>query len=178
MSERSQSTTSLPTQEHNPKLKKRSPNWLPTEEEQLAISWLHVSQDPESSNNQTGNQFYAKVCEHFNTMSKLHYCDADQIRIRWLAMNTATLKFSAIYNRICMSPPSGSSPIDWMKMTRELYQANNKGQAFKLEKAWEVVRDSPKWVQEGVNARKDPGSLLSLQQSSSHSTPSRDFSSS
>ncbi|MBW0547952.1 hypothetical protein O181_087667 [Austropuccinia psidii MF-1] len=65
-----------------------------------------------------------------------------------------------------------------MKMTWELYQANNKGKALKLEKAWEVVRDSPKWVQEGVNARKDPGSLLSVHQSSSHSTPSRDFSSS
>ncbi|MBW0499845.1 hypothetical protein O181_039560 [Austropuccinia psidii MF-1] len=77
-----------------------------------------------------------------------------------------------------MSPPSGSSSIDWMKITQELYQANNKRQAFKLEKSWEVVCDSPKWAQEGVNARKDPGSLLSVKKGSSHYTPSRDFRSS
>ncbi|CAH7689732.1 hypothetical protein PPACK8108_LOCUS24859 [Phakopsora pachyrhizi] len=40
--------------------KKCSPNWLPSKEEQLAISWINVSEQPEYAANQTGETFYKK----------------------------------------------------------------------------------------------------------------------
>ncbi|CAH7687788.1 hypothetical protein PPACK8108_LOCUS22627 [Phakopsora pachyrhizi] len=49
--------------------KKRSPNWLPSEEEQLAISWINVSEQPEYAANQTGETFYKKVEADFNKWS-------------------------------------------------------------------------------------------------------------
>jgi hypothetical protein len=62
--------------------KKRSPNWLPQEEEQLACSWLVVSQRPEFISNQTSESFFRAVELDFNQHSKLHHRDHDQIRIR------------------------------------------------------------------------------------------------
>ena len=50
--------------------KKRAPNWLPCEEEQLAITWIHVSEQPEFAVNQTGAMFVKKMESYFNTHSK------------------------------------------------------------------------------------------------------------
>ncbi|MBW0463706.1 hypothetical protein O181_003421 [Austropuccinia psidii MF-1] len=85
-------------------------------------------------------------------------------------MNTATLKFSAIYNSITNNPPSGSSPLDWMKMAKDLYQASNQGTSFKLEAAWDFLCYAPKWAQEGKNAHQEY--LKRLLQQSTPSTPS------
>ncbi|EFP85685.2 uncharacterized protein PGTG_11014 [Puccinia graminis f. sp. tritici CRL 75-36-700-3] len=98
--------------------KKRAPNWLPLEEEQLAISWVHVSEQPEFSNNQTGTM--------------------------WTSLNTATLKFAAIYNAIERNPPSGSSPEDWMATAMTVYAGQTKGIAFGSVAAWQKVQYCPK----------------------------------
>jgi hypothetical protein len=65
-----------------PPKKKRAPNWLPLEEEQLAISWLHVSEQPEFVENQSGKAFFLKINVDFNTWSKVHCCSANQIKTR------------------------------------------------------------------------------------------------
>ncbi|MBW0466219.1 hypothetical protein O181_005934 [Austropuccinia psidii MF-1] len=152
------------------KTKKRSSNWSPLEEEQLAKSWLHISEDPEASTNQTSEIFYKCVSSPFNSLNKGHECNADQMRIRGLAMNTSTLEFSAIYKNLSVNPPSGSSPSYWVAMSKDLYQANNKVASFKLDKAWEVSRNAPKWVQEGLNNRQD--SVVQSIQSIVPTTPS------
>lgn len=61
-------------------------------------------------------------------------------------MSTATLKFSAIYRNIERSPPSGSSPTNWMQHAKEIYSQQTKGQLFKVKGAWEVLRSHPKWI--------------------------------
>jgi hypothetical protein len=73
-------TTNPPAPE--PPKKKRAPNWLPAEEEQLAVSWLHVSEQPEFAANQSGEAFFLKIEVDFNTWSKTHYCSAKQIKTR------------------------------------------------------------------------------------------------
>jgi hypothetical protein len=60
-------------------------------------------------------------------------------------MNTATLKFSLIYNAIKRNPPSGSSPDDWMATAHTVYANQTRGNAFTLVLAWKRVRDVPKW---------------------------------
>ncbi|EFP90411.1 uncharacterized protein PGTG_16171 [Puccinia graminis f. sp. tritici CRL 75-36-700-3] len=134
----------VPTNNETTK-KKRAPNWLPFEEEQLAISWVHVSEQPEFSNNQTGTMFYKKIEENFNLFSKIHYRSHEQIKIRWTSLNTATLKFAAIYNAIERNPPSGSSPEDWMATAMTVYADQTKGVAFGSVAAWQKVRYCPKW---------------------------------
>ncbi|EFP90258.2 uncharacterized protein PGTG_16536 [Puccinia graminis f. sp. tritici CRL 75-36-700-3] len=125
--------------------KKRAPNWLPIEEEQLAISWVHVIEQPEFANNQTRTMFYRKIEENFNMYSKIHYRNHEQIKIRWTSLNTATLKFTAIYNAIEWNPPSGSSPDDWMSTAMTVYANQTKGTAFSSVSAWQKVCYCPKW---------------------------------
>ncbi|OAV92598.1 hypothetical protein PTTG_27564 [Puccinia triticina 1-1 BBBD Race 1] len=125
--------------------KKRGPNWLPREEEQLAISWINVSEQPEFANNQSGEAFFCKIESDFNTHSKVHFWDHAQIKTRWGVMNTATLKFLVIYNAIERNPPSGSSPDDWLQETMKNYQAQNKNVAFNCLSAWQKLRFAPKW---------------------------------
>lgn len=63
-------------------VKRRAPNWIPQEEEQLAISWSHISRQPELIHNQTSEIFYKKVAEHFNHHCSIHYREPNQVRIR------------------------------------------------------------------------------------------------
>jgi hypothetical protein len=60
--------------------KKRGPNWLPRQEEQLAISWINVRKQPEFATNQSGKTFYWNIQKDFNTHSKAHYRDHGQIK--------------------------------------------------------------------------------------------------
>ncbi|PLW29268.1 hypothetical protein PCASD_25085 [Puccinia coronata f. sp. avenae] len=144
----------VPTPEETPQKKKRSPNWLPDEEEQLAISWLHISEKPEFANNQSGEVFYRKIELDFNSHSKTHYRDFNQIKTRWVSLNTATLKFSAIYNNIERNPPSGTSPEDWLAAAKTAYHQQTKGLTFNSHSAWQKLRYAAKW-------RSDPHNEIS-----------------
>ncbi|KNE99330.1 hypothetical protein PSTG_07447 [Puccinia striiformis f. sp. tritici PST-78] len=83
--------------------------------------------------------------EHFNNYAKFNYRDHDQIRIRWTLLNTATLKFSAIYNAIFRMPPSGYNDAMIMAAAIETYAKRNKDVAFSSVPAWEILRHTPKW---------------------------------
>jgi hypothetical protein len=64
---------------------------------------------------------------------------------RWTGLNTATLKFSAIYNAIQRNPPSGTSPDNWMTSAKRIYHDQMKGVAFTLTLAWQKLRNAQKW---------------------------------
>ncbi|KAI7957492.1 hypothetical protein MJO28_004587 [Puccinia striiformis f. sp. tritici] len=125
--------------------KKRSSNWLPAEEEQLAITYLRISEDPEVGNNQAATTFHKKMEAHFNEHIKCNYRDHDQIRIKWGSLNTLTLKFSAIHNALVRNPPSGFNNAKIMATALQTYAAQNKNVAFSSLPAWEILRYSPKW---------------------------------
>jgi hypothetical protein len=64
---------------------------------------------------------------------------------RWTGLNTATLKFSSIYNAIQRNPPSGTSPDNWMTSAKRIYQEQIKGMAFTSTLAWQKLRNTQKW---------------------------------
>ncbi|PLW14566.1 hypothetical protein PCANC_15744 [Puccinia coronata f. sp. avenae] len=117
----------------------------PNTEEQLAISWLHISEKPKFANNQSGKVFYRKIKVNFNSYSKAHYCDFNQIKTRWVSLNTATLKFSAIYHGIECNPPSGTSSEDWLAAAKTAYHQQTKGLTFTSLAAWQRLRYAAKW---------------------------------
>jgi hypothetical protein len=65
--------------------------------------------------------------ELFFSLYQIH--KADNSYCRWTALNTATLKFSAIYNAIERNPPSGSSPDNWMATAQTVYANQTRGTA-------------------------------------------------
>ncbi|KAI7944968.1 hypothetical protein MJO28_010663 [Puccinia striiformis f. sp. tritici] len=130
--------------------KKRAPNWLPDEEAQLAVSYVNVSEQPEFAANQTSETFFRKVADDFNTYSKSHFRSWDVIRTRWGPLNTATLKFAAIYNALERNPPSGTGgTVDWLETAHATYRAQSKGASFGSVLAWQKLRHAPKWRNEG-----------------------------
>ncbi|PLW58153.1 hypothetical protein PCANC_04164 [Puccinia coronata f. sp. avenae] len=64
---------------------------------------------------------------------------------KWTGLNTATLKFSAIYNSIQRNPPSGTFPDDWITAAKRIYQDQSKGLAFTSMMAWQKLRNAAKW---------------------------------
>jgi hypothetical protein len=59
------------TQPQDDQTKGRGPKWTTLEVEQLAISWIAISQDPLFATNQSGTEFYTKVTEHYNKVPNL-----------------------------------------------------------------------------------------------------------
>jgi hypothetical protein len=64
---------------------------------------------------------------------------------RWTSLNTATLKFLAIYNALECNPPSGTSPEDWLITAKTAYQDQTKGTPFNSLAAWTKLCYSEKW---------------------------------
>lgn len=63
-------------------LKKRSPNWLASEEAQLAAAYLGRSQDAAIGTNQDSDTLWANIALDFNAASKVHVRDAAQCKTR------------------------------------------------------------------------------------------------
>lgn len=140
--------------------RKRGKKWTVPEEEQLAISWLVISEDPEHTNNQSGTDFYIKVAEHFAKAfpNAKEPRTGEQIKNHWKPINTATLKFSSIYGEIQRNPPSGHAPSDYMTIAKKEY-LNRTKENFKNEPSWQILRYAPKWTQaaNGKTASSNPG---------------------
>ena len=63
---------STPAQEIKPDSKKRSPNWLQSEEAQLAAAYFGRSQDAAIGTNQDSETLWANIALDFNAGSKVH----------------------------------------------------------------------------------------------------------
>ncbi|PLW11777.1 hypothetical protein PCANC_22086 [Puccinia coronata f. sp. avenae] len=153
--------------------KKRAPNWLPRKEEQLAISWLRVKATDVTSVAQTDFMLAGPTdtLEQRNNVSvgpadvtSVYKTDVTSVAATdlaaggcnrynpfggasssWTSLNTATLKFSAIYNALERNLPSGTSTEDWLITAKTAYQDQTKGTPFNSLAAWTKLRYSPKW---------------------------------
>lgn len=155
----------------NTNTKKRGDNFVTAEDEQLAISWIAISQDPKFANSQTGVEFYERVATHFKAACTIYPRSADQLKYRWKSINTSTLKFSSIYGAVQRNPPSGCSPADYMDIAKKEYQNQCKGQQFKDDVPWQILRYAPKWVQVANPIAKVSNPAVNVA-NSSISTPS------
>lgn len=123
---------------------KRGANWLPQDDEQLAKSWIKVSEDAIRSNGQKKDEFWRRVAEDYNEYSTGVERESSSVMHRWSHIQKATLKFSGIYHKLKNNWPSGSVLTDLIPDTKKAYQ-EQEGRQFIYEQAWLVVRDSPKW---------------------------------
>ncbi|PLW19620.1 hypothetical protein PCASD_18187 [Puccinia coronata f. sp. avenae] len=124
--------------------KKRSCNFGPEEEKQLAKSWLLISTDPIRLNNQSKEQFWLNVVDDFNMFTGGPSREALGLQSRWKTLQREVLKFCAIHNRIKDKLPSSSTPEDWLIRARQLYfEDTNKSFAYK--QPWTLLRNAVKF---------------------------------
>jgi hypothetical protein len=158
-------TTNPP--DHKPPKKKRAPNWLPLKENNL----LYLgSTSARSLNLQRINQARLSFSrlrltstpgQRYNIIAAPNRLRPGKLKIkpisahfsgcllffdyRWTGLNTATLKFSAIYNSIQRNPPSGASPDDWITTAKRIYQDQSKALVFTSMLAWQKLCNTAKW---------------------------------
>ncbi|KNF03477.1 hypothetical protein PSTG_03415 [Puccinia striiformis f. sp. tritici PST-78] len=118
-------------------------NYTAAEEEVLACCWLEVSTDPIINNGQKKDAFWESITNSFNNRSG-GTRTLTSLQNKWDVIRTTTLKFSAIYNKIEKSPPSGVVEADYLKLAKEKH-FNKNHHLFKMDLAWEVVRHHDKW---------------------------------
>ncbi|PLW23720.1 hypothetical protein PCASD_16768 [Puccinia coronata f. sp. avenae] len=124
--------------------KKRSRNFGPEEDKQLAKSWLLISTDPIQSNNQSKEQFWSNVVDDFNMFTGGPSREASGLQSRWKTLQREVLKFCAIHNWIKDKPPSGSTPEDWLISARQLYFEDTT-KSFAYERPWTLLRNAAKF---------------------------------
>lgn len=64
---------------------KRAPNFLPEEDEQLAKSWLIISQDPVKSNQQGKDNFFNRIASNFNEYTPGPQRDSNGLQCRYVS---------------------------------------------------------------------------------------------
>ncbi|KAA1093884.1 hypothetical protein PGT21_050204 [Puccinia graminis f. sp. tritici] len=123
---------------------KRAPNFSPEEDEQLAKSWAVISQDPIRSNQQSKDEFFARIADNYNKYTPGPKRDAHKLGCRWKLIQRPILRFGAIYDQIANNPASGSAPTDWLRKAKQNF-LEAEGRAFAWESAWELLKTIPKW---------------------------------
>ena len=144
---------------------KRGANWLPQDDEQLAKSWLKISEDAVRSNGQKKDEFWRRVADDYNeyctgiereatsvmhrwsnTFLNLFFSTIDMFYYhrRWGHIQKATLKFSGLYHKLEANRPSGSVLTDLLPDAKKAFY-EQEGKQFIYEQAWMVLRSSPKW---------------------------------
>ncbi|EFP88749.1 uncharacterized protein PGTG_14715 [Puccinia graminis f. sp. tritici CRL 75-36-700-3] len=123
---------------------KRGPNWLPPDDEQLAKSWLKISEDVIRSTGQKKEEFWKRVADDFNKFSTSVAREGTHCMHHWGHVQKWTLKFSGIYRKLEKTRPSGSVMSDLLPDARKAFY-EQEGKQFAFERAWMVLKDSPKW---------------------------------
>ncbi|PLW31642.1 hypothetical protein PCASD_17033 [Puccinia coronata f. sp. avenae] len=124
--------------------KTQSPNFLPEEDEQLARSWAHVLTDPVMSNQQGKELFFACITNNFNRLNPGAQQESSGLQSRWKKLQKSVLTFCAIYQYIEKSPPSGSSPLDWLNDAKQAYY-EKEGKQFIYERVWSFLKQLAKF---------------------------------
>src|SRR3954467_13772186 len=83
-----------------PSSRQRGKNWMTNQDEQLCKSWLHISQDPVTGNEQHGDSFWAHVFTHFE--GSLGETGRNQAALsnRWALISKMVSKFSGFFEQI------------------------------------------------------------------------------
>ncbi|OAV91296.1 hypothetical protein PTTG_12416 [Puccinia triticina 1-1 BBBD Race 1] len=133
--------------------RQRSPNWTTKEDEQLAHSWVDVSRNPIFASEQRGEEFFKRVCEHFNHHWHGNSRTPAGVRERWGILQPACLRFNAIYHQIvahCQQTQPNPSPEHCRRLAHECFSEQTvtrtqRHRQFQYETVWEIVKDTPRF---------------------------------
>ncbi|XP_022025006.1 uncharacterized protein LOC110925360 [Helianthus annuus] len=100
----------------------------------------------EKGNNQSNDGFWQEILDIFHTfMEQGEYRNIDSIGSKWRKMNTVIQRFCGFYNQTLSNKPSGWNHENVFHEVMRLYENEHKS-SFPHVRAWQVVKDSPKWA--------------------------------
>lgn len=92
-----------------------------------------------------------------------------QLKCRWHRLNNIVQKFAGCYKQAVQRKRSGSSESDIMADAYKIF-CQDEGEQFKLEYAWRLLKDEPKWAGEsyGCSSKRTKISASGAYSSSSN----------
>jgi len=130
-------------------------NWTDEEDVMLADSWCGVSNDPIKSNQQSGETFWERIFARFSSKMQKRFGHqaashrtVTAVQNRWSAMNHDINKFVGCLAQVKAVPKSGYNEEDYVADALSTYRADH-GKPFRFLRAWERVKDDPKWKADG-----------------------------
>ena len=130
--------------------------WSEDEDIILADSWIAISCDPIKSNQQGGETFWERIFALLfsSKLMKKHGEHAASSRTvtavqnRWSLMNHDFNKFAGCLAHVKAPPKSGYSEEDYENDALAGYRSDGR-KPFRFLRAFERVRNNPKWKAEG-----------------------------
>lgn len=128
------------------KLVRKGKNFTVPEDEQIARSWLNVSQDPRIGTNQDQNMFWQKVLDHFETYILPEGTRTTRgIQSRFLnTISPDCAKFASCFATANDLDTSGTNVDDTYAKALRIFNAKY-NKIFTLRSVWEILKDAPKW---------------------------------
>ncbi|KAK2427156.1 glutathione S-transferase T3 [Trifolium repens] len=125
--------------------KRRRTRFTPGEDKVLIQAWLNVPKNAAAEANQRVDSFWLRIKNNYNEY-RGHFKPrgASQVKSRWHKVNSIVHKFVACYKAANEKKESGSSEADIMGDACTLFY-QDEGEQFKLEHAWRLLKDEPKW---------------------------------
>ena len=132
-----------------------STNWTDEEDVLLAESWVGVSNDPIKSNQQSGETFWERIFARFSSKMQKRFGEqaashrtVTAVQNRWSMMNHDINKFVGCLAQVKAVQKSGYIEEDYITDALSTYRADQ-GKSFRFLRAWERVKDDPKWKADG-----------------------------
>lgn len=125
--------------------KRKRTRFTPGEDKVLIQAWLIVPKNAAAEANQRVDSFWLRIKNNYNE-HRGHFKPrgVSQIKSRWHKLNSIVHKFVGCYKVAFEKKKSGSSESDIMGDAYTLYY-QDEGEQFKLEYAWRLLKDEPKW---------------------------------
>ncbi|KAJ1386861.1 putative glutathione S-transferase [Sesbania bispinosa] len=128
--------------------KKKRVGFSDKEDKLLIQSWLNISKDAIVGADQKANGFWLRISNSYNEhRGELQERKEVQLKARWQKLNGVVQKFPGCYKLASSVKQSGASENDVMAAAYEIYM-KDEGKSFKLEYAWRLLKDEPKWTTE------------------------------
>ncbi|XP_070676340.1 uncharacterized protein [Malus domestica] len=117
----------------------RGRNWTFEEDVSLCLAWVSISEDGAVGTNQNKKVLWDKIIAKFQENCNGSGRDGGGVYDRWKTINKACTLWKGSLERAMVGMPSGRSAIEITRVTP-------KNQVFKLQHAWDVLKDCPRWA--------------------------------
>ncbi|XP_058750648.1 glutathione S-transferase T3-like [Vicia villosa] len=155
--------------------KKPRTKFTPGEDRILIQAWLNVPRIAIVEANKRADSFWSRMKNNYNECrGRFKPRGESQIKSRWHRLSNIVKNFAGCYKAAFEKKKSGSSESDIMGNAYTLYY-QDEGEHFKLEFAWRLLKDEPKWLNasfEGTSKRTKVSASGTYSTTSNLETPS------
>nr|GEX59520.1 hypothetical protein [Tanacetum cinerariifolium] len=125
--------------------------WTNAEEIALRKGWIYVSENSSVGNTRKDAGFWCEVLKYMGSKTKQYgHRTYDMVNEKWKMVCPVVVQFYGVYGNVMHRlQESGASDEDYYAWALVDYEAET-GTMFKLHHCWEILKGSPKWIQNEV----------------------------